>query len=122
MSAYREYVKEMAAYVRNELQEIEDISSLQFDIDISGRLHDGELKIEFKLGSSYGVGGQVKGGDLEAIVREYKRRFGWDQRNKPLELSFAPEKVDEVTFPQDDPNFPKAQSIQAIQTDDEIPF
>jgi len=91
MSAYEATIKEIAAYIRSELSVIEKLSSLDFTIGISGRLHDGELKIKFELGSTYSAGGSVKGGSIDAVLLEYKRRFGWDQRNQPLELSFAPE-------------------------------
>lgn len=93
MSAYENTIKEIAAYIRAELNVIEELPNLQFSVDISGRLHDGELKIKFELGSTYGEGGCVKGGSIDAVIKEYKRRFGWDQRNQPLELSFSPEPV-----------------------------
>lgn len=93
MSAYETTIKEIAAYIRSELNVIEELPSLQFSIDISGRVHDGELQIKFELGGSYSVGGLVKGGSIDAVIKEYKRRFGWDQRNQPLELSFSPEPV-----------------------------
>lgn len=94
--SYRECVKEMAAYIRSELNQVEEIHSIDFELSIDGRNHDGELKIEFRLGSQYNAGGVVKGGDLEKVVLEYKRRFGWDQRNQPLELSFVPEPKIEI--------------------------
>lgn len=90
---YEQTIKELAAYVRAELSVINEISSLDFDIDISGRLHDGELKIKFSVGSTYSTGGKVEGGSIDAVLKEYKRRFGWDKRNQPLELSFSPEPV-----------------------------
>lgn len=77
-------LKEIIKDIRAELESVESISSLDFEIDVSGRVHDGEIKIEFKLGSTYSVGGQVKSGSIEAIVSEYKRRFYWDERNTPL--------------------------------------
>lgn len=102
--AYEETIKEIAAYVRAELQQVEEISSLDFSIEVDGRVHDGELKIIFKLGSTYADHGEVQGGSIEAVLREYMRRFGWDLRNKPLELSFSPEPV------------------LAVKLDEEIPF
>lgn len=93
--SYEVTIKEMARYLREELQQIEEINQLDFEISIDGRVHDGDLSIKFKLGSSYGTGGMVEGGDLEAVLVEYMRRFGWDKRNKPLELSFSPATTDE---------------------------
>lgn len=77
-------LKEIVKDIRAELSTVESISSLDFDIDVSGRVHDGDINIEFRIGSSYSHGGQVKGGSITAVVSEYKRRFGWDERNTPL--------------------------------------
>ncbi len=68
------------------------------------RVHDGDLKITFKLGNTYGKGGCVEGGILENVLKEYKRRFGWSQQNQPLELSFSPEpeQVDDPRPPESD--------------------
>lgn len=77
-------LKEIVKDIREELVSNESISSLDFRIDVSGRIHDGDLLIEFQIGSSYGTGGEVKGGSLVAVIAEYKRRFGWDERNTPL--------------------------------------
>lgn len=86
---YDQMVKNLAMFLRDELKQVDDeISSLDFEISIDGRVHDGELKIEYKLGSSYSSGGQVSGGDLPKVIAEYKRRFGWDKRNQPLMLTF----------------------------------
>lgn len=87
---YEEDVKDIAVYVREELKGIESISSMSLDIEISGRVHDGELKIKFTLGSTYSSSGSVSGGNIEAVLLEYKRRFGWDKRHQPLELTFVP--------------------------------
>lgn len=84
---YDQMVKNLAQFLRDELRQLDEISSLDFEISIDGRVHDGELKIEYKLGSSYSTGGLVKGGDLPRVVDEYKRRFGWDKRNQPLMLT-----------------------------------
>lgn len=109
--SYEQTIKELAAYVRSEVSVIDEISSLDFDIDISGRLHDGELKIRFSLGGTYSTGGKVEGGSIDAVIKEYKRRFGWDKRNQPLELSFSPEPslIEEIIDP-------------PVTTDEEIPF
>lgn len=89
MPAYEEAIKEMAAYIRNELQQIENISSLDFNIIIDGRVHDGEIKITFEIGNPYNKGGMVKGGSVDAVLHEYMRRFGWDLKHQPLMLSHS---------------------------------
>lgn len=100
MRQFEEAIKNLAYELRDSLQQVDEISRLDFNIDISGRVHDGELKIEFSLGSTYNTGGKVDGGSIEAVVKEYLRRFGWDQRNKPLELSFShPPQVDNPQLP-----------------------
>lgn len=77
-------LKEAVKDIREDLAKVESISFLDLGVEISGRIHDGDINIEFKLGSSYGTGGQVKGGSIAAVVSEYKRRHGWDERNTPL--------------------------------------
>lgn len=89
MPAYEETIKEMAAYIRNELQQLEDVSSLDFNIMINGRVHDSELRITFEIGSTYSKGGVVRGGSVDTILREYMRRFGWDLKHQPLMLSYS---------------------------------
>lgn len=89
MPAYEEVIKEMAAYIRNELQQLEDVSSLDFNIMINGRVHDSELKITFEIGSTYSKGGVVSGGSVDAVLHEYMRRFGWDLKHQPLMLSHS---------------------------------
>lgn len=93
MPAYEETIKEMAAYIRNELQQLEDVSSLNFNIIIDGRVHDSELKITFEIGSTYSKGGVVRGGSVDMVLREYMRRFGWDLKNQPLMLSHSSEET-----------------------------
>lgn len=111
--SYEQTIKELAAYIRAELSVIDEIASLDFDIYISGRLHDGELKIKFSVGGTYSTGGKVEGGSIDAVIKEYKRRFGWDKRNQPLELSFAPEPVLEE---------PHSDQPVSARSDEEIPF
>lgn len=106
MKSYEDSIKELALYLRDKLQQVEDISKLDFTINISGRVHDGELSIEFKLGSQYSVGDQVSGGRIEAVLAEYMRRFGWDKRNKLLKLSFShPDQVDDPGLPAEEIQF-----------------
>lgn len=85
---YDQMVKNLATFLRDELKQVDEISSIDFEIAIDGRVHDGDINIEYRLGNAYSTGGQVKGGDLPKVVDEYKRRFGWDKRNKPLCIGF----------------------------------
>lgn len=88
---FDDLIKSLALHIREELSKVDEIASIDFDISIDGRAHDGELKIKYSLGSNYGTGGLVTGGRLEPVITEYLRRFGWDSRNKPLELSYSGE-------------------------------
>ncbi len=88
---FDDMVKDLAIYVREQLKQVDEISSINFSIDVSGRAHDGELRVKYEIGSTYADGGMVKGAKLDIVIEEYLRRFGWDKRNQPLELTFAPE-------------------------------
>lgn len=88
MTKYDDLIKSLALHIREELSRVDEISLIDFTLSIDGRAHDGELKIKYSLGSSYRAGGCVEGGRLEPVINEYLRRFGWDYRNKPLELTF----------------------------------
>lgn len=88
---FDDIIKSLALYIREELSKVDEISSIDFEVSIEGRAHDGELKIKYSLGSTYSNGGLVTGGRLEPVITEYLRRFGWDSRNKPLELSYSGE-------------------------------
>jgi hypothetical protein len=96
MNKFDAIIKELALHVRDRLKVSEDISRIQFSIDISGRAHDGDLNIKYEVGSTYQDGGVVKGPKLEIVLDEYLRRFGWDQQNQPLCISFTGEEVPNV--------------------------
>lgn len=74
-------VKKAAQAIRQEFDEA-NIGHLTFEIEVSGRTHD-ELKIKYGVGE-YGC--TVSGGDLRAVLIEYKRRKGWTEANEPLAL------------------------------------
>jgi hypothetical protein len=92
---YDQMVRNLATFLRDELRQLDEPpSSLDFSINIDGRVMDGDLRIEFAIGSTYSDGGQVKGGDVSRVVDEYKRRFGWDKRNQPLCIGYDGENAD----------------------------
>ncbi len=88
MNKFDVMVKELALHVRERLNKVESIPRIEFTVDISGRTHDGDLKIKYEVGSAYNDGGAVKGSKIEIVLDEYMRRFGWDQQNQPLCISF----------------------------------
>ena len=95
MNTFEKALIQKVREVRESLKEADSISRVDLKINVSGRVHEGELEVKFELGSTYSTGGEVKGGNLDQIVREYKRRFGWDEANDPLMISFSPERADE---------------------------
>jgi hypothetical protein len=66
----------------------ENISSLRLDIEIEGRVHDGELLVTFKLGEMYS-GGNASGDSLEAVLGEFLRRKRWSERHESLKISYT---------------------------------
>lgn len=106
--------------IREQLAKCEDIRTMKLFINVSGRLHDGELELTYSLGGSYDLGGEVKGGNLDVLVEEYLHRFGFDKRNQVKLISYVPE------TPEADP-LHEVRSMAGIAQlaapiDDEIPF
>lgn len=65
-----------------------DVSDMRFDIEVSGRVHDGDLSIRFKLGKEYGQS-MAMGDSIGAVTDEFLRRARWDARHDPLRLPAA---------------------------------
>jgi hypothetical protein len=61
-------------------------NSMEFEIVAEGRVLDGDLKIEFKLSDCGYPSTYTKGGNLDNVVKEFARRYGWKQKNDPLYL------------------------------------
>lgn len=73
--------------IRSHLQRCEDLRDFEMTIEASGRLHEGEVKITYNLGSYYNSA--VKGGRLEPVITEFARRHGWQKANAPVCLTFS---------------------------------
>jgi hypothetical protein len=58
-----------------------DVPELEFEIAVSGRVHDGDLRLKFRLGD---YGDRTSGGALGPVVAEYLRRHGWNERHASL--------------------------------------
>lgn len=106
MTKFDQILKEQVISIRERLAMIEEVHTMNFTIDVTGRVHDGEIKIEYQIGSPYSTGGAVKGGNIDFVLDEYMRRFGWDKRNAPLMISAV------------EPETPP----EPIHADDDIPF
>jgi hypothetical protein len=57
---------------------------ITLEIEISGRVNDGDLKIQYGAGD---YGPSVKGDTLRNVVQEHMRRSGWNDRHAPLYLT-----------------------------------
>jgi hypothetical protein len=68
----------------------EDISSMRLDIEVTGRVHDGDVLIVFKLGEQYD-GGNASGDSIEAVTAEFLRRKAWKARHENLRISHSGE-------------------------------
>ncbi len=75
-------VRNAAKMVRDRMSDA-NINHMHMEIEISGRVDGGDLKIKYSLGE---YGGTVEGGDLLSVIAEFLRRKGWTERNAPLAL------------------------------------
>jgi len=75
---------EVVKSMREEVASLEDPPSyLDFNIEVNGRVLDGDVEITFTFdGGSYSK--QTKGGNLRSTLDEYLRRYGWTKANLPL--------------------------------------
>ena len=88
-------VKREVARVRAKLQPAAEKGVLSgnefsFTIKASGRILDGEMKLEFSISGVYGTA-EVKGNSTNAVVDEFLRRQGWAAVNQPLAISASEE-------------------------------
>ena len=61
-------------------------SDFTLRIQAEGRVLEGDIKMEFRLGRCY-ESATVEGGNLMEVLKEYKRRQGWRGKNQPLMIS-----------------------------------
>ncbi len=85
MTSFERAVLEEVARVRSALQP-HDLSHFCFIIEAEGRVQDGDVKVVFKLGE---YSGSVRANSVDAMVKEYLRRNGWEQVNDGLCLPNA---------------------------------
>jgi hypothetical protein len=84
--------------MREDIANLEDPPSyLNFNIEVDGRVLDGDLEIKFSFdGGSYKS--VTRGGNLANVVDEYLRRYGWNSKNDALCLP----RVDNNDEPRED--------------------
>jgi hypothetical protein len=87
MPTLHELLTEEAQRVRQTLSQIDSLSSFRLDIEISGRVHSGELKIEYKLGEQYTLN-FVSSNEITSLVEEFMRRHGWNEAHQAKLLTY----------------------------------
>lgn len=61
-------------------------NSFRFEIEVSGRVLEGEVKITYTLADGIYGSNKVEGGNIESVLAEFLRRKGWQISNQPLML------------------------------------
>lgn len=75
--------------VRRKLQRDERMSEFSIEIDVKGRVHDGDVKLTYSVcPSSWQNSDAVKGDDLDACVEELMRRRGWQSVHAPVAIGY----------------------------------
>ena len=88
MTDFDDVIKQVAAQIRERLRDA-NLSNMRIDIEISGPVQSGAIKIEYKIGESYGHDDSVKGHRLSVCLEEFLRRKGWTAKNAALEITYA---------------------------------
>lgn len=71
-----------------------NIGHMRLDIEITGRVNAGDIKIGYKLGDLGYAATSPEAYCLAATVAEFLRRKNWEKRNAPIALS-APKANDD---------------------------
>lgn len=69
--------------VRQQLAAANVGSTFRLDVEVSGRIQDGDVIVTYRLGDSYGANNPA-GARLGPVVQEFLRRRGWNEANAPL--------------------------------------
>lgn len=84
------------------------------EVYITGNAQSGRPEMSFTVGkNSYSE--KVKGNNLDETLREYLRRVGWTEHNKPLELTFESNGDTPTTATQEETN-------KSSDTESDIPI
>lgn len=74
-------------------------NEFSFIVKASGRILDGEVKLEYKLSKSFYESDAVVGNSPSAVSDEFLRRAGWEKVNAPLAISAKPPVPDSDEIP-----------------------
>jgi len=83
--SFEEHLIETIRHLRSTLANSE-VNTMRLDIEVTGRVHDGELLVTFRLGAEYGAD-QAKGDSLQSVTDEFLRRSSWGQRHNCLRIA-----------------------------------
>lgn len=100
MSPFEQALVAEVKRLRKMAQAYDGISSLRLDIEISGRINSGDMKVEFVMSDNEYSSG-VRGISVDATFNEMVRRKGWEVNNKPLMISYV--EVDAEVNPEPPP-------------------
>lgn len=93
MDNLRHELTEAVTALRQRLADADIGSNFRLDIEVSGRIQGGEVKVAYVLGDSYSST-NARGARLGPVVTEFLRRHGWNEANTPLALE-APAPLEE---------------------------
>lgn len=83
--------------IRKRMQKNEKMRGMYVNIQCTGRLHTGDIKIEYSVSDSEYGGEPVKGNNLDACIAELFRRRGWQEVHAAKALAYE-------AIPTDDTN------------------
>ncbi len=95
-------VKREIKRIREQLRADESLSTFAFRIQVSGRVHDGDLKLVYSIFDNEGglySAPTVEGDTVNAVVEEFSRQRGWKQRHAPKLLGYEKVPGDDTTEP-----------------------
>lgn len=70
-------------------------STFRLDIEVSGRIEGGDVKVTYRLGDTYGSNNPA-GARLSPVVDEFLRRHGWNSANAPLCLEAPSDELEDA--------------------------
>ena len=93
-STFEEAVETGMLGVRKELRNIEDLTRFSLEIKMTGRVHQGDVKIEYTIAEGDYGSGAVRGVGIEPVLEEFLRRHGWEKKFAALSLTYEKSQAD----------------------------
>src|SRR6185312_1006086 len=90
MSNLERVVEDAVMELRSRLAAANIGSDFRLDIEASGRIQGGQIKIAYVLsGTMYGTN-EARGNRLAPVIDEFLRRQGLNHANEPLAIGYEP--------------------------------